>query len=43
MSELERKKLINEADIVLTRIENTIYHIVESIKAKKLKKAELGL
>jgi len=39
MSEFEKAKLIREANILLDRIERNIHHIVNSIKAKKLKNA----
>jgi hypothetical protein len=39
MSEIEKARLIKEAHTILDRIEKTIHHIVDDIKAKNKKKA----
>ncbi len=39
MNELEKTRLIKEANRLLDKIEANIHNIVESIKAKKIKKS----
>ena len=42
MNDLERMRLMKEANELVMKIETSLRSIVESIKAKKLKKAAFG-